>query len=471
MRKDRHERLSPSTLARLEAGRYGRLEACRYTCCPHVAGASFPPRGRLSFPRSSAVRNLRSGRHPACRSRRHPCRPASCESISVSASPLPPSPGWKPGATAGWKPAATHAAPTSPERPSTVEPYPRTSPERDRWILKRRGPRSISDVRQPQFFFVETERGESGDLRDVLTILLTSRECPWRCLMCDLWRQTVEEPIPGGAVPAQIDHALFKFMATHEPTTPFPRQIKLYNAGSFFDPHALPPGDYDEVARRLRSFDRVVVECHPALVGDRCLAFRNRLAAWPPTPSASEIRGPRLEVAMGLETIHPEVLDRLNKRMTLSQFSVAAAFLRQNGIALRAFVLVQPPFLDETEGLVWAQKSVEFAFDCGASAVTLIPTRPGNGALDALAQLGQFTPPRLSTLERAVESGIRLNRGRVFADTWDLEQFSECPECFPARAARLSQMNLQQQIPHPITCQACGTSPKARPGLIATYDK
>ena len=38
----------------------------------------------------------------------------------MSASPLPPSPGWKPGATAGWKPAATHAASTSPEHHSPL---------------------------------------------------------------------------------------------------------------------------------------------------------------------------------------------------------------------------------------------------------------------------------------------------------------------------------------------------------------
>ncbi len=389
----------------------------------------------------------------------------------MSPSPHPPPPGWKPGATAGWKPAATHAAPGSPERPSTIDPYPETSAGRDRWILSRRSPRPHRDVRLPQGFFVEPERGESGDLVEVLTILLTSRECPWRCLMCDLWQHTVKESIPVGAVPAQIDHALRDVLTAREATMPFPSQIKLYNAGSFFDPLALPPDDYDEIARRLRGFNRVVVECHPALVGDRCLAFRDRLAAWPPAPSALGIGGPRLEVAMGLETIHPKVLDRLNKRMTPGQFSVAAAFLRQNGIAVRAFILVQPPFLDETEGLVWAQKSVEFAFDCGVGAATLIPTRPGNGALDALAQLGQFTPPRLLTLERAVESGIGLNRGRVFADTWDLEQFSDCAECFPARAARLRQMNLQQQIPHPVTCQACGTSRAAGGELIPTYER
>ena len=53
---------------------------------------------------------------------------------------------------------------------------------------------------------------------------------------------------------------------------------------------------------------------------------------------------------MGLETAHPEVLAGLNKRMTLDQFSTAANFLRRNGIDLRVFILVQPPFMPADRG-------------------------------------------------------------------------------------------------------------------------
>ena len=67
----------------------------------------------------------------------------------------------------------------------------------------------------------------------------------------------------------------------------------------------------------MRGFERVIVECHPAFVSERCVAFRHLL-------------GGRLEVAMGLETAHPEVLEKLNKRMTLEQFAAAASFLRES---------------------------------------------------------------------------------------------------------------------------------------------
>ena len=159
---------------------------------------------------------------------------------------------------------------------------------------------------------------------------------------------------------------------------------------------------------------------------------------------------------MGLETVDPDVLPRLNKRMTLNQFSQAADFLRANDIDLRVFILVQPPFMEETESLYWAERSLDFAFDCGASVATLIPTRAGNGAMEELAKLGQFSPPRIETLEAALVYGLALKRGRVFVDLWDLEQLRGCTRCRARRSSRLREMNLRQTIVEPVDCARCG---------------
>ena len=42
---------------------------------------------------------------------------------------------------------------------------------------------------------------------DATTIFLAGRECPWRCVMCDLWRETTEADTPPGAIPHQIEAA------------------------------------------------------------------------------------------------------------------------------------------------------------------------------------------------------------------------------------------------------------------------
>ncbi len=317
-------------------------------------------------------------------------------------------------------------------------PYPQGLRARDRWILAQRAnvARAVLDPQRPHAFFVEEERAENGELVPVATVFLVNRECPWRCLMCDLWRNTLTYAAPLGAIPAQIEHALARLPAA--------RQIKLYNSGSFFDSKAIPVAEHAAIARRARNFERVIVECHPALINARCVRFRDLL------------RGAKLEIAMGLETAHARALAQLNKRMTLAQFAAAASFLRAHDIALRVFILLKPPFLDEEEALYWAQRSLDFAFACDASVAALIPTRSGNGALEALAEQKKFSPPKLSTLEAALAYGLAQNRGRVFADLWDLERLRSCPHCFVARAARLREMNLKQTQPARIDCPSCG---------------
>lgn len=304
----------------------------------------------------------------------------------------------------------------------------------DAWIVGRRPARNAVDPLRPYLFFAEEERARAGEVVRVNTIFLTNRECPWRCLMCDLWKNTLTATVPVGAIPGQIEYALARL--------PTARHVKLYNSGSFFDPRAIPVGDYAAIAELLRPFEHVIVESHPALIGENCLRFRGMLAG-------------RLEVAMGLETVHPTVLPRLNKHMTLDQFRDSAELLSGNGIDLRVFILVKPPFLQEEEALEWAQRSVDFAFECGAAVATLIPTRTGNGAMEALAARGDFAPPSLATLEAALEYGLALRKGRVFADLWDLRRFSVCDVCYDARAARLQRMNLEQTILARVECGSC----------------
>lgn len=285
------------------------------------------------------------------------------------------------------------------------------------------------------------------------TVFLTGRECPWRCAMCDLWRSTTLTETPRGAIPAQI--AAVRPALQNERVRP--SGIKLYNAGSFFDPGAVPVQDYEAIAEALDGFSRVIVESHPALVGprvDRLLAALNR---------RGRTAGPsiELEVAMGLETAHPGALDRLNKRFTVEQFERAAGALVARGVALRVFLLVSPPFIAAEDQDDWLLRSVDAAFACGASVVSLVPTRPGNGAMEALAAADLFRAPDLDDIERSFALALThaRHRGRVFVDLWDLDRFAECAQCFAPRRDRLRAMNLDQHLLPPPACDLCSHVP------------
>jgi radical SAM enzyme (TIGR01210 family) len=300
----------------------------------------------------------------------------------------------------------------------------------------------VHDPFRYQDLFVEQERAADGRRVQVATVFLTGRECPWRCVMCDLWRHTLATDTPAGALVRQMDDALHALRA--EPD--WPQHVKLYNASNFFDPRAVPECDYDGLAGRLLPFEQVIVESHPALVGSRVPQFMDALAR-----AARGSRVPRLEVAMGLETSHPDALERLNKGFTPAKFAEAGQRLLSYGAALRVFVLVGVPFIDPPDQLEWVTRSIAFAFDSGASAVSLIPGRPGNGALEAV----MTSTPTLRDLELALELALPGAAGRVFADLWDLQRLASCARCFAARRDRLRMMNLEQRVLPAVSCAHC----------------
>ena len=301
----------------------------------------------------------------------------------------------------------------------------------DSWIRARRGAKNKIDPYRPYAFSTEKERIKSGKIEDVTTIFLSNKECPFTCLMCDLWKNTTNEKVPPGAIPEQIKWGLDQL--------PQSKHIKLYNSGNFFDKQAIPVEDHGEIASLLQDFDTVIVESHPRLINDNVLRFRDML-------------GKELQVAIGLETVHPDILPRLNKRMEVSDFRESIEFLNQNDISSRAFILLRPPFLTEAEGIEWAKRSIDFAFKCGVECCVIIPTRAGNGAIDWLNDQGHYTPPGITSLEEVLDYGVSLKSGRVFADLWDIEKFSTCNNCLESRKARLESTNLHQHLLPPVLC-------------------
>ncbi|MBM4077552.1 MAG: radical SAM protein, partial [Planctomycetes bacterium] len=90
-------------------------------------------------------------------------------------------------------------------------------------IERARPPKPKHDPWRPYATVTEQERSASGAIVDVATIFLVNKECPFRCLMCDLWKYTLDEPTPLGAIPTQIQKALSQL--------PVANHVKLYNAG------------------------------------------------------------------------------------------------------------------------------------------------------------------------------------------------------------------------------------------------
>ena len=314
-----------------------------------------------------------------------------------------------------------------------------TSSAVDARIRALRPPKPYVDPYTAHGSLVEEERRPGGKVERALTVFLAGAECPFSCSFCDLWRYTLDGPTPPGALTRQLTTVLALHGASR------PDRIKLYNASNWFDPRAVPPDDLPALAALIAPFSAVTVESHVSTIGARTLEFAKQL-------------GGRLEVAVGLETIHPAAAAQINKRLDLGRFDRASRFLAEHDMDLRVFVLLGAPHVPVSESVDWTVRTVEYAASRGAAVVSIIPVRGGNGEMERLAALGEFAPPTLSQLEEALDRCMHLTTTVVTADTWDLERLAACAHCREERAGRLARLNLTGRPEPHVRCAICKTA-------------
>ena len=309
----------------------------------------------------------------------------------------------------------------------------------DRRIRSLRPAKAHVDPYTAHGSLLEEERRPDGSSEQALTVFLAGAECPFTCSFCDLWRWTIDGPTPPGALTRQLGNIL------RARAGPAPDRLKLYNASNFFDQRAVPPEDLLGIAALAASFAALTVESHANTIGPRTLAFARQFPG-------------RLEVAAGLETIDPVAAAQLNKRLELARFDWAARFLSENGIDLRVFVLLGAPYVGAGESVASTVRTVEYAVERGASVVSIIPVRGGNGEMERLQALGHVAPPTLSQLEAALDGCLQFARTVVTADLWDAARLPACEQCRAARIERLRRLNVTGRAQPRIGCRACAAT-------------
>jgi archaeosine synthase beta-subunit len=274
--------------------------------------------------------------------------------------------------------------------------------------------------------------GLGGEV-DTTTVFLIGAECPFRCSMCDLWQYTSLVNTPLGAIPYQLDQVL------KPESVNVRRWLKLYNASNFFDPRSIPSEDLNAIADRCSPFERLIVENHPRFCDDRMQAFSTAISG-------------KLEVAMGLETIHPDSMAIMNKGMTLEDFDRAVAKCNSLGIDVRVFVLLHPPGIDTKESIEWTRKTVVYAIERRVRHISIIPLRAGNGWIDQLIDAGEYQLPTVSMIRELYQAfgrdGVRSLGNTVLEfDLWDTNNWQgSCIECRASLARHIAQCNREQKI-------------------------
>ena len=144
--------------------------------------------------------------------------------------------------------------------------------------------------------------------------------------------------------------------------------------------------------------EKVLIESLPEFVNPKNFSYTN---------------APKLEIAIGLESSSPLVLDKcVNKRLRWPHFVKVCKSARDNGAEVKAYILLKPPYLNEKDAI---EDAVQSAIDA-APHVDKISINPvnvqKNTVVEKLWMRNEWTAPWLwsvvEVLERCKDLPIRV---------------------------------------------------------------
>ncbi len=238
---------------------------------------------------------------------------------------------------------------------------------------------SIERSERKDFVTTYTEREFlNGKTSNERVLILRTRGCSWSyhsgCSMCGFWEDT-NPNIRGDDIEKQVD----EFLKIH----PKGEVLKVFTSGSFLDPLEIPKDVQARVLKKLMdAYDFVVIETRPEYVNK----------------SIDMIKGysGKIQVAIGLESTDPKVLKySINKNYTFEDYKRAAIMLHENGISVRTYVLLKPPFLTEREAIEDSVRTINDLLPY-SDIISLNPLNVQKGTyVEYLYKSGRFRPPFL----------------------------------------------------------------------------
>jgi len=255
---------------------------------------------------------------------------------------------------------------------------------------RRPEPAGSTDARRYVNQWVEREAIGTEEV-SAFVLILRTRGCYWAdekgCSMCGYAKDTLGRSATPEELAEQLAHAVARYRG--EP------YVKVYTSGSFLDDREVDPESrrllvaaFSGTARRL------LFETLPEFaVADALEPLKGAFAG-------------EIEVALGLESTDPTVLGRyVHKNAPPSEYLAAADRVRGLGLRAKAYLLLKPPYLTESESIRDVVRSVAEAahhFD----ALSVNPVHIQNGTVvEWLFRRGRYRPPWLWSVVEALRDG------------------------------------------------------------------
>lgn len=219
-----------------------------------------------------------------------------------------------------------------------------------------------------------------GDPTPSLTVILRTTGCRWRgCTMCGyVYDCATHQPTQDDLV-----HQLREAVSS-APGGPY--IVKIYTSGSFLDEREVPEQARQRMYELLAGLDnvqKVIVETRPEHV----------------TPERIEegldLLG-RFGIAVGVETSTDLIGEEcINKGFTYEDFTRAAQIAREEGATVRAYLLLKPPFLSESDAILDMQRSIKSLAPYAETISMNLMTVQRGTLVERLWERGGYRPPWL----------------------------------------------------------------------------
>jgi len=253
------------------------------------------------------------------------------------------------------------------------------------------------DPHEPTRVWLDEDNTPSGVYQS-LTIILNTGGCRWAraggCTMCGYVAESVEDgSVEHDALMDQIQVCLDHEAENAEEKSGL---IKIYTSGSFLDEREVPAETRKAIAETFADRERIVVESLPDFVQEE--RVRDFVDV-----------GLETDVAIGLETANDRVRhDCVNKYFDFSDFEDAAESAAEVGAGIKAYLLMKPPFLAESEAIEDMKNSIrECAEVENCHTVSMNPCNVQRYTMvDQLHFRGGYRPPWMWSICDVLEDTV-----------------------------------------------------------------
>ena len=218
----------------------------------------------------------------------------------------------------------------------------------------------------------------NGSKVKAMVVIMRTNGCCWvkhgGCTMCG-YREASLMNVTEDDLLKQLEQALSKYKGE-----PF---VKIYTSGSFLDENEIPAAVRTKFLDAFKDCDRILFESRPEFI----------------TPEVVSTLPKNVTVALGLESSSPEVLEKsVHKGFTPDDIKRAGELLKSNGLGVRTYLLLKPPFMTEQMAIEDAVRSARFA-DPFSDEISINPLNVQRATyVERLWKRGEFRSPWIWSL-------------------------------------------------------------------------